>query len=86
MKTVGLCRVRNEELVIGETVDCLGAIVDEIYMFDDASTDNTGMICRHHPKVKGVVEGKERGSRLARLQLRVNSDRSSWSLREQIEG
>ena len=55
MKVVGLLRVRNEELIIRETLDCLSRLVDEIYVFDDASTDQTPSICRNHPKVVKIV-------------------------------
>jgi len=59
LKVVGLIRVRNEELLIKESLDHLSEFVDEIYIFDDASTDKTVDICKVHPKVKGIIRGKK---------------------------
>jgi glycosyltransferase involved in cell wall biosynthesis len=57
MKVVGLLRVRNEELIIKEALDSLD-FVDEIYVYDDASTDQTQLICMKHPKVAKVIRNK----------------------------
>lgn len=53
----GITRVRNEEAIIKDTLDHLGTICDDIYVYDDASTDGTVTICENHPKVKKVVKG-----------------------------
>lgn len=53
----GLIRARNEELIIKETLDHFGEWCDEIYVYDDASTDKTLEIVKGHPKVKGTIQG-----------------------------
>jgi glycosyltransferase involved in cell wall biosynthesis len=52
---VGLTRVRNEALLLPDTLDYLAAHVDAIVAYDDASTDETVAILRAHPKVALVV-------------------------------
>jgi glycosyltransferase involved in cell wall biosynthesis len=54
-----ILKVRNEEEIIQETLDYYADYVDAIYLYDDCSTDRTVEICKKHPKVKGIVEGKE---------------------------
>lgn len=56
MRIIGLIKVRNEREIIKDTLDhwaqyCTGGI----YVFDDASTDDTAQICRDHPAVKEVL-------------------------------
>lgn len=58
VKVVGITRVRNEEEIIQYTLDHVSKLVDEIYVYDDCSTDNTVSICKAHPKVVKVIEGK----------------------------
>lgn len=58
MKIVGITRIRNEENVIQYTLDHLKNFCDEIYVYDDCSTDNSVTICKNHSKVKGVIENK----------------------------
>lgn len=58
MKIAAIARIRNEEKIIKNTLDHVGRIVDEIYIYDDCSTDSTVSICKSHPKVKGVIQGK----------------------------
>jgi Glycosyl transferase family 2 len=52
---VALTRVRNEALLLPDTLDYLAAHVDAIVAYDDASTDDTVEILRSHPKVAFVV-------------------------------
>lgn len=59
MKIIGLTKVRNESLIIKDTLDfwaryCNGGI----YVYDDASNDATVEICSLHPVVKDVIGGK----------------------------
>lgn len=58
MKIVGISRVRNEENIIENTLSHVSKLVDEIYIYDDCSYDNTVKICKSNSKVKGVIEGK----------------------------
>lgn len=62
MKIVGITRVRNEENIILNTLRHVSDFVDEIYVYDDCSTDNTVDICRSYNKVKKVIEGKVWGT------------------------
>ena len=52
---VGMTRVRNESLLLPDTLDYLGRHVDAILAYDDASTDATVEILRAHPKVALIV-------------------------------
>ena len=58
MKIVGITRVRNEENIIGNTLNHVSNIVDEIYVYDDNSTDNTVKICENNKSVKGIIKGE----------------------------
>jgi glycosyltransferase involved in cell wall biosynthesis len=58
MKIIGITRVRNEGEIINNTLNHVSQLVDGIFVYDDASTDNTVEICKAHPKVIEVVEGK----------------------------
>jgi hypothetical protein len=52
---VALTRVRNEALLLPDTLDYLAGHVDAIVAYDDASTDHTVEILRKHPKVALIV-------------------------------
>jgi glycosyltransferase involved in cell wall biosynthesis len=52
---VAMTRVRNEALILPDTLDYLSAHVDAILAYDDASTDETVEILRAHPKVALIV-------------------------------
>jgi hypothetical protein len=52
---VGMTRIRNEALILPDTLDYLGKHVDAIIAYDDASTDETVDMLRRHPKVALVV-------------------------------
>ena len=52
---VAMTRVRNEALILPDTLDYLGNQVDAIVAYDDASTDDTVDILRKHPKVALIV-------------------------------
>jgi glycosyltransferase involved in cell wall biosynthesis len=54
-RLVGITRVRNESLILRDTLDCIGEQVDAIVAYDDASTDDTFEILRNHPKVTMVI-------------------------------
>jgi glycosyltransferase involved in cell wall biosynthesis len=58
MKIIGLTRIRNEAYIIGDTLDHLSEYCDKIYVYDDASTDNTVKICKTKEKVFGIIEAK----------------------------
>jgi glycosyltransferase involved in cell wall biosynthesis len=52
---VGITRLRNEALILPDTLDYLASHVDAIVAYDDASTDETVDILRGHPKVALIV-------------------------------
>ena len=55
---IGITRVRNEALVLRDTLDYFGKHVDAIVAYDDASTDQTLEILRGHPKVAMVIANR----------------------------
>jgi Glycosyl transferase family 2 len=52
---VAMTRMRNEALILPDTLDYLSRHVDAIVAYDDASTDETVDILRAHPKVALIV-------------------------------
>ena len=52
---VAMTRIRNEALILPDTLDYLADQVDAIVAYDDASTDDTVDILRKHPKVALIV-------------------------------
>jgi hypothetical protein len=52
---VGITRLRNEALILPDTLDYLASHVDAIVAYDDASTDRSVDILRAHPKVALIV-------------------------------
>ena len=55
---VGITRVRNEALVLQDTLNYVGKQVDAIVAYDDASTDRTLEILGEHPKVALIVANR----------------------------
>jgi hypothetical protein len=55
---VGITRIRNEALILPDTLDYLGKHVDAIVAYDDASTDRTLEILGGHPKVALIVANR----------------------------
>jgi hypothetical protein len=55
---VGLTRVRNEALLLPDTLDYLAPRVDAIIAYDDASTDATVEVLRAHAKVALIVANR----------------------------
>jgi len=55
---VAMTRMRNEALILPDTLDYLSTQVDAIVAYDDASTDDTVNILRRHPKVALVVANR----------------------------
>ncbi len=52
---IGITRVRNEGLVLRDTLDFIGRHVDAIIAYDDASTDRTLELLRSHPKIALIL-------------------------------
>uniref|UniRef100_A0A6M3J370 Putative glycosyltransferase n=1 Tax=viral metagenome TaxID=1070528 RepID=A0A6M3J370_9ZZZZ len=53
---VGLAKIRNEEHIIGKTLDNWQQYCDGgFYIYDDCSTDRTVEICKAHPNVREVL-------------------------------
>src|ERR1700740_3285449 len=55
---IGITRVRNEALILRDTLDYVGKHVDAIVAYDDASTDRTLDILGGHPKVALIVTNR----------------------------
>jgi hypothetical protein len=55
---IGITRVRNEALILRDTLDYVGKQVDAIIAYDDASTDRTLEILGGHPKVAVIVANR----------------------------
>jgi glycosyltransferase involved in cell wall biosynthesis len=55
---IGITRVRNEALILRDTLNYVGNHVDAIVAYDDASTDRTPEILREHPKVALIVTNR----------------------------
>jgi glycosyltransferase involved in cell wall biosynthesis len=55
---IGITRVRNEALVLSDTLNYVGMHVDAIVAYDDASTDRTLEILGEHPKVALIVANR----------------------------
>ncbi|ODS00317.1 hypothetical protein AUC68_00620 [Methyloceanibacter methanicus] len=56
---VAMTRMRNEALILPDTLDYLARHVDAIVAYDDASTDETVDLLRAHPKVALIVANRE---------------------------
>lgn len=60
MKISGIIRARNESAIIKDTLDHFSQYCNHgIYVYDDASTDDTLDIVKAHTNVKGVIENKD---------------------------
>jgi len=60
LKIAGLTRIRNEALTIKEHLDAMAEYCTAgIYVFDDASEDDTVAICKKHPAVKSIIGVKK---------------------------
>ena len=51
MKISAIAMVRNEENIIEDTLKHVSSLVDDIYIYDDCSTDKTVDICRNYATV-----------------------------------
>lgn len=67
---VGMTRIRNEALILPDTLDYLATQVDAIVVYDDASTDDTVDILRKHPKVALIVANQAWGEGHRRAEAR----------------
>ena len=57
MKITGVVRARNEAEVLPFSLDHAAQFVDNIVVFDDASTDGTADIAAAHPAVSAARRG-----------------------------
>lgn len=53
---VALLRIRNEELILKDTLDHIAQFADFICVYDDASTDQTREILKLHEKVVLIIQ------------------------------
>lgn len=73
MRLFGITKVRNEELIIKDTLDWWGKFCDGIYVVDEMSDDKTVAICKAHPKVKNII---------IRNEWDKNRERAEWVNRQ----
>lgn len=60
VRIAGIARLRNEAHMIWSTLEHMAAFCNAgIFIYDDASTDNTVDICRTHDAVKGIITNEE---------------------------
>jgi hypothetical protein len=86
---IGITRLRNEALILHDTLNYVGKHADAIIAYDDASTDQTLEILRSHPKValivangsweedveaRRIAEGRHRGLLLQTGRARMQFD------------
>lgn len=71
----GITRIKDEELIIQDTLDHFGQWCDEIYVYDDCSTDKTMDIVKAHPKVAGTIQGTV---------WDTDRERAEWEHRQKI--
>ena len=77
---IGITRVRNEALILRDTLDYVGKHVDAIVAYDDASTDRTLEILGGHPKVALIVTNRSWEADIAArriAEVRHRGDRKS---------
>lgn len=55
-KLIVLLRIRNESLILKNTLDHLSEFCDGIVAYDDCSTDNTFEILQEHPKILAIIK------------------------------
>ncbi|WP_342563253.1 glycosyltransferase family 2 protein [Paenibacillus sp. FSL R7-0345] len=55
VRIIAIIRIRNEALILKDTLDSLSMFADGIVCYDDASTDGSFNILKDHPKVLAVV-------------------------------
>lgn len=55
-KLISLLRVRNESLILHDTLEHLSQFSDGIIAYDDCSTDDTFSILEQHPKVLAIIK------------------------------
>jgi hypothetical protein len=55
---IGITRLRNEALILRDTLDYVGRQVDAIIAYDDASTDGSLEILRRHSRVALIVRNE----------------------------
>lgn len=67
--------MRNESEIIIDTLNHMSQFCDEVYIYDDASEDNTVELCKSHSIIKEIIEGKN---------WDVNRERAEYQNRQNI--
>jgi glycosyltransferase involved in cell wall biosynthesis len=72
---LAMIRIRNESLIIEDTLEHLSSIADAIICYDDASTDSTLNIIKKYPKVIGIIHNRKWLEKPEDRIIRETSDR-----------
>lgn len=76
---IGLTRVRNEQDIIQDTLDHMAGFCNQVFVFDDASTDRTPLICAAHPLVTEVIRNKNWDKNRAKAEWQNRRDLLSYA-------
>lgn len=73
-KVIGLLRLRNEELILQDTLDEMSKYCKTVFVFDDASEDGSADIYNNHPIVNSSLITRQWNSDQTWVQGKQRSD------------
>ncbi len=79
---IGLIRVRNEELILKDTLDHMATFCKGVYVYDDASEDDTNAIATSHPIVKVVLRENRWDKNQVNVQARQRRELFEFAKKE----
>ncbi len=81
---IAILRIRNEELILQDTLDHLADFCDGIVVYDDASTDKTVKIAKNHKKVLSILRNKKWEGEISK-RLLAETEQRRLSLKEALK-